>query len=54
MNTLLEENKTKIKEKIDNDKTWKRFVEKQAKQLDVSYDSSMNIETKRIIESRYD
>ncbi|MGM0497690.1 MAG: hypothetical protein ACQESJ_07205 [Bacteroidota bacterium] len=54
VNTLLEENKTKIKEKIDNDKTWKRFVEKQAKQLDVSYDSSMNIETKRIIESRYD
>lgn len=51
---LLEKKKNKISERIENEKPWKKFVNRQAKQLGVSYDSSVKIEMKRIIESRYD
>ena len=51
---LLEKKKNKIRERIENEKPWKKFVNRQAKQLGVSYDSSVKIEMKRIIESRYD
>ncbi len=54
VHNLLEQKRDKIRNKIENDKTWNKFVKKQANQLDIAYDSSMKIELKRIIEARYD
>lgn len=51
---ILIENKTKIKKRINNTKPWRKFINKQAKELSISYDSSMNIEIKRIVKSKYD
>ncbi len=51
---LLEAEREVIKNNVKKSRPWNKFVKKQAKQLDISYDSSLKIEMKRIIEARYD
>jgi hypothetical protein len=54
MNIVLNNKKEKLEEKINEKNSWKKFLRRKAKQLEVPYDSSMRLEIDHLINSQYD
>jgi|AntRauTorckE6833_2_1112554.scaffolds.fasta_scaffold00227_12 hypothetical protein len=54
VHSILDKRREVIKERIESSNSWRKFVNMQAKKLNISHDSSLRIEVNRIVHATYE